>query len=470
MRVDRPGLGLAAIVAAYLGLGAAYAVRTPMWQVPDEPAHFNYVRQVSDDTPDPPEIAVGDYPFERIEQLKAAGFPPGADIAGIDYEDHQPPAYYYLAAVAYRWAGGDPIPGESAGQWPWRVVRLLRLLGVLLGAIAVALTWRVGRLVDPDPLVALGAAAFVAFLPMHLTMTAAVNNDPLANAVMALALVVALRRVAGDLPRRRFVAAGGIVIGLAAWTKVTVLAPAVAVVVAAEAVGWWRAHRFGGLAAAATAAETVGLGALIGLPWFARNGRVYGAGDWLALRAHDLAVACQPGGAGCQARTADWIAEHGPAAYLARLAVFTFQSFWGVFGWMGVFLTSVGGIPVYAALAVASLIAAAGSVGFLRRAEPPTRFAAAVLAVNLGVVVAGYAWYNLTFVQHQGRYLFGALVPIAVVFATGYREAGRWTAAALRLPTRQARWVEIASVAGFSAALAGLAWVSLTRFIVPGLG
>lgn len=470
MRVDRPGLGLAAVVAAYLGLGAGYAVRTPLWQVPDEPAHFNYVRQVADESPDPPEIEVGDYPFDRVERLKATGFPPGADVAGIDYEDHQPPAYYYLAAVVYRVSGGDPVPGESAGHWPWRIVLRLRLLGVLIGALTVALAWHAARLVDPDPLVALGAAAFVAFLPMHLAMTAAVNNDPLAYAVMAAVLVVALRRATGRLSVRWFVAGGGALLGMAVWTKATVLAPAAAVVVAAEAAGWWQGHRFGTRAAAAAAVQTVGLGALIGLPWLARNARVYGAGDWLALRAHDLVVACPAGSAACQPRTADWIAAHGVADYAARLATFTFKSFWGVFGWMGVFLTAVGGIPVYPALAVASLIAVLGAAGFLRRADPAARLAACVLAVNLAVVLAAFAWYNLTFVQHQGRYLFGALVPIAIAFATGYREVGRWAGAALRLSGRRARWAEGAAVVGFSAALAGLAWVSLTRFIVPGLG
>ena len=37
---------LAAVLLVYLALAGAYAIRTPDWQAPDEPAHYNYVRQI----------------------------------------------------------------------------------------------------------------------------------------------------------------------------------------------------------------------------------------------------------------------------------------------------------------------------------------------------------------------------------------------------------------------------------------
>jgi hypothetical protein len=37
---------LLVILALYVILGVLYAVRTPPWQAPDEPAHYNYVRFV----------------------------------------------------------------------------------------------------------------------------------------------------------------------------------------------------------------------------------------------------------------------------------------------------------------------------------------------------------------------------------------------------------------------------------------
>jgi hypothetical protein len=45
----------------------------------------------------------------------------------------------------------------------------------------------------------------------------------------------------------------------------------------------------------------------------------------------------------------------------------------------------------------------------------------AVVALSL----LAYGWYNLQFVQHQGRYLFPALIPIAVGFVAGWAVLSR---------------------------------------------
>ena len=37
----------------------------------------------------------------------------------------------------------------------------------------------------------------------------------------------------------------------------------------------------------------------------------------------------------------------------------------------------------------------------------------------LGVTLLGYLWWNTRFLQHQGRYLFPALIPIAIGGAIG---------------------------------------------------
>ncbi|MBL7184651.1 MAG: hypothetical protein ISS50_09415 [Anaerolineae bacterium] len=45
-----------------------------------------------------------------------------------------------------------------------------------------------------------------------------------------------------------------------------------------------------------------------------------------------------------------------------------------------------------------------------------------LLALSALFTLLSYFWYNLTFVQHQGRYLFPALVPLGLAFALGLRE------------------------------------------------
>ena len=70
-----------------------------------------------------------------------------------------------------------------------------------------------------------------------------------------------------------------------------------------------------------------------------------------------------------------------------------------------------------------------------------------------------YIFYNFTFVQHQGRYLFPALIPLGLVFSIGI---DRW----LRLLPRPIRLIVFAAV---FAALAALDVYALYRFVIPSL-
>ncbi|MBK8540667.1 MAG: phospholipid carrier-dependent glycosyltransferase [Ardenticatenia bacterium] len=248
-------LALPLILLGYFWLALGYARETPAWQVPDEPAHYNNVLQRA--APGPaPIIEAGDYPFARLEALKADRFAnSGPDgIRGIEYEDHQPPLYYELAALLLE-AQPEPVDpvryeGETA---PAAVVaervRLLRLLGMVLGACTVLLAWAVASTVAPGDLpLRVGVTAFAAFLPMQLVMNAAVNNDPLAIALTAAALLVALRRVGrgpGGNDGWRGALLPGLLIGLAALTKLSALLPTVVVLLAAEWLGMGRIGRMG---------------------------------------------------------------------------------------------------------------------------------------------------------------------------------------------------------------------------------
>lgn len=519
------------ILLGYLWLALAYARETPLWQVPDEPAHFNNVLQRA--APGPaPLIETGDYPFARLEALKADRFAdPGPDgIEGIEYEDHQPPLYYELAALLLsaqpepiapaRYRGEDASPAVTAER-----VRLLRLLGVVLGACTVLLAWAVASAVAPGDLaLRVGVTAFAAFLPMQLVMNAAVNNDALAVALTTAALLVALRRVGrgpGGADGWRGALLPGLLIGLAALTKLSALLPTVVVLLAAEWLGLGRMGPMGRMGRMKSGDASLGdpdrggeplrpigpigpirpitadpiaplpprsaplprlrhtavmliLGLLLAAPWLAHNVRHYGWRDPLALAAHDRAVACPPGDSvGCQPRTADWIAEKGLADLLERGAVLTFQSFWGVFGWMGVFLGTAKGVPIYGALALSSLLALAGLLPLLRRWRRwPERLQAQalILALHLAMTGGGFLWYNLTFVQQQGRYLLPALLPIALAYCAGLRGAVGAVAGRLGFNGSRARGIGSLGLLVHAAALATLAWLSLRSYIIPGLG
>ena len=45
--IRHPNLWVALLVIAYLGIGTLFALLTPAWQAPDEPAHYNYIAQIA---------------------------------------------------------------------------------------------------------------------------------------------------------------------------------------------------------------------------------------------------------------------------------------------------------------------------------------------------------------------------------------------------------------------------------------
>ncbi len=394
-------LGL--IIAAYLILATAYAVITPPWQTPDEPAHYNYIRQLVE-ARSLPVLQAGDYQGSLLEDLKARKWPADASVDALRYEGHQPPLYYVLAAPVYALA--HLVLGTRG------VVIALRMVSVLLGAVVVALAYVITRRALPEmPVVALAAAGFVAFLPMHLAITAAVNNDTLAELILSAILLLSLERLLGRMRHRRFVIGGAVLVGLALLTKTTIYLPAVALPAAAELGAWWRRNRFG-LGAALGTLATLYFGALlISGWWFIRNMDVYGPSDPFGWTRHDTIVFAQ------QLRMSQYMAQTGLLRALREGAWTVFQSFWGIFGWMGAPFPAgvywlLAGLTALAAVGLA-LLAASG-----RRPRP----ALWLLVVPIVCVLAGLVGYNLKFVQFQGRYLFPALTPIAVFFALGLRE------------------------------------------------
>jgi len=397
---------LTVIVLAYLVVGTLYAALTPPWQVPDEPAHYNYVRYLAQNRR-LPVLQMGDYPHHYLEEIKAAKFPDTMSIDPIRYEFYQPPLYYILAAVVYALFGGRLLP--------------LRLLSVLFGA---ALLWVARRIVEEvfphRKALALGTAAFVAFVPMHVAMTAAVNNDALAELILAGVLWMLVRHVkeGGKEGERRLVGVG-VLMGLGLLTKATTLvalplAPFAAV--ASDLV-----HRPPERLDAGTLRRCLlplGCCLLLALPWLVRNALVYGDCDVLGQRRHDAIVVGQP-------RTSEWLARYGAAEVARRFLLTTFRSFWAQFGWMGVPVDE----RIYLALALLCLAAGLGLILFVVKVfrqphllTPFQRGALALLALSFLLSLLSYLWYNAKFVQHQGRYLFPALVPIGLAFSLGLRE------------------------------------------------
>jgi hypothetical protein len=119
-----------------------------------------------------------------------------------------------------------------------------------------------------------------------------------------------------------------------------------------------------------------------------------------------------------------------------ELARIFFVSFWGQFGWMSVPL--VGATPWEGALGLVCLGALLGLAGWLVRPHPPWQRRA--VGLLLLILVAGLLFPLLNaYTQprnqaiQQGRYLFPALAPIALLLVLGWRAfvPPRWRSVAL---------------------------------------
>jgi len=466
------------VITAYLVIGILYAVKTPPWQVPDEPAHYNYIKYLAENYR-LPVLQMGDYPHDYLEEIKDKKFPSEMSIEPLRYEFHQPPLYYILAAVVYKLFAGRLLP--------------LRLLSVLLGCCLLWVAYHIAKEVFPgDEALALGTTAFVAFVPMHIAITAAVSNDTLAELILAGILWMLVRYVRqggtldfgqtqGGRSETRFLefsvsktramastlgASGsaverknlgslliglGVLMGLGLLTKITVyiaIPVAVAAVVVRE--GWLERSRK--LTVLAERLRHYLLPAtcslLLALPWFVRNALVYGGLDIFGLQRHDAIVVGQP-------RTTEWLSQFGATRFAQDFILTTFKSFWAQFGWMGILVDQ----RIYLILALLCAVVGLGLVLFVIRNQwiqdcskgiaksplwawiwrsRPSKtatgnvrqrtlsssqgMALGLLALSALLTLLSYFWYNLKFVQHQGRYLFPALVPLGLAFALGLRE------------------------------------------------
>ncbi len=418
--------GVFLILLGFVVLGLGYAFATPAWNNPDEPAHFNYAATISERM-QLPVLVAGDWDSDRLEALKAKQFAGPANIEGVAYEAHQPPLYYALLAPLHRVTLGLPIQQQ---------VLALRMLSVLLGAGLVLATALLALRIRPrDQLVATLSAGFVAFLPMHTAMAAAINNDALANLLGALLLLVGVEALLRGTSRGGAVGFG-LLLGAALLTKTTLYA-LLPLLMVAVARGWVRDRSMSGPLLASI------VGTLMAGWWFIRNGLTYGWLDLLGSARHDEVVVGQ-------LRTSE-----ASAGVLGGMLTTLQNSFWGNFGWMGIPLHD----PVYRAYDGLLVLAVLGGLLLLLRPAQgrPSALAVALLVASVAAVAAALFGYNLKFVQPQGRYLFPALSAIGVLFALGLahllRGEGlapwvRWVACSLVLLAAGALMIETGAPLG----------------------
>ena len=210
---------------------ACWAIITPPFQVPDEPAHFAYVKQIAEAhaLPSSSALSVPAEEFTALEDLKGANdvmLPPtgsissqaqqrklqrdldlaaeqpreGSSAAGV--ATSQPPLYYALEAIPYSIA--------SSGNLITRLelMRLLSLLFAGVTAMFVFLFLREALPASPVAWVAGGLA--VAFTPLLGFISGGVNPDSLLFAISAALFWALARAFRRGLTYRRAITIGAI--------------------------------------------------------------------------------------------------------------------------------------------------------------------------------------------------------------------------------------------------------------------
>jgi 4-amino-4-deoxy-L-arabinose transferase-like glycosyltransferase len=370
---------------------------------PDERQHANYIAHLREGKGFPVLVWQLPNPADPSKPLR------NPDL-GETYQSHQPPLYYLLAQGWSSLTGADPT-GPTGIRIRW--------LNGLIGAGTVvgvfyACFWGTGRTG-----LSLVAAGFAAFLPMNLALSGAISNDPLLFLLCTWFLGVGAL-VLRDGLEWKYVLWLGVLLGLASLTKTTAISLFAVFAYLALA-------RRGDQEAIVRVGAAFMLGIAIVAFWWMRNNSLYG--DPLAMTAFNEAFVGSP-------QAFAFIHTFGMGGYLLNwVGGWTAQSFFGVFGYMDIFLRPH---ALYWVLGVLLLV---GLLGFLWRAtqgfSKGEKQFHVMNAVFLVVVVLLFIRFNLQYFQGQARYVFPAIAPISIGVALG------WTA----LAKDRAKWAGVGTVA-----------------------
>ena len=381
---------LAAAVLLHVVVGVGYLQVVPCFNWPDEPAHFNYVRDLAEGR-GLPVMAPEAWAPEILERLTSSHFKDlddpvaSAELAGIRYQAHQPPLYYLAAAAIFR-------------LWPSPTG--LKLLNLALSCLALLVAVLVARRLAPrEPWVQAGAAVLLALLPMRGFMAVSIGNDVAAELLFA---VFALAVVSGWTPARI-----GLVVGAGVLAKASL-------VLALPLYGLWLAGRRTTIDGAGPVWRTLwrpwlqacAVALAVASPWLVRNALIYGWADPLALSAgawgwQGQADIVRPG--------LTLAGETGVAAFLGTL----FQSWWGVFGWMEMY-------PEPRVLAVYLLLTGLVLAGWIRLGvRRELRWTDGWLAAAPALLAVALVAYSLNDYQPQGRYLLLTAAASGSLFGRG---------------------------------------------------
>ncbi|MCB8987521.1 MAG: phospholipid carrier-dependent glycosyltransferase [Ardenticatenaceae bacterium] len=402
---------MALVLVVFLALALAASVINPLHEATDELRHYRFVRTIAQEHTLPVQGAMG-----------------------CSAQGHHPPLFYAVAAVATGWINTgqevcyDPphnpfwayryweVGHDNKNQYlhytavegfPWHgaalAAHLTRLVNSLFGALTVWLTYLIGLAIWPKrPFLAVAGTAFVAFNPMFVYMSGAINNDVVA-AMSGAAVTLACVRLVQD--ERGLSLRWGLIMGalfsLALMSKFNLAAIAGLIGAAMTWVAWrkkqWAEWLKAGLVIVAVTAVLTGW-------WFVRNQILYG----------------EP--TGVEELTQLWgVRDPSESFWLAVSELdYAWTSLWGRFGYGQIPLPNA----MYVGLAGLAALALAGYVvPFVRRQTAELKATAVpLLLLLLNVLLFFGVLFNYLLISPagpMGRFFFPALPALSVLLTYG---------------------------------------------------
>lgn len=423
LRPHGRGLLLAALLVVSAVLLVAWSIGVPMYEAPDEPAHWQYARYLHDHW---------QLPVYR-RGVEEANSPPlyYALIAPIATETRGPEGAVWRDAAGQLHFpyGPERFKNSRPGVTGYPRLRLARLLTAMISVLTVLVCFLAGREATGSTGSGLLSGGLVLLLPMFTFRGMNISNDALMVLFCAAFTYGCVRLIRRGwhwgTATLTVVALAGAFLSKA---SAIVLTPMFAMVVLVTTDDWMERLR---------RVSLLGLGVALAAPYLWRNWVLYG--DPLASRAMFEAVP-------------DLVFRKSVTdPYLYRvLPVDSFKSFVGNFGWMSLQLPTW----IYRVFAALFALAAVGMAAAWFR-ESRRRALLVVLVSALPLSLSFLYYINLRFTQPQGRYLFTALPALGVAAAIGYEALPGWRRACSYL---------------LLAALLALNLYILLRIIVPAYG
>jgi hypothetical protein len=388
---ERRWLVLIFSLSALLAFG--YSLLMPIWEAPDEPAHYHIAWYLAR--------------RDLYPTLKH------------NYEASQPRIYYYTASLVIR-ALNQISPRVSnyflpfehkqnlrkpEPRFDWNSdnyrfllgVYLLRWINMILGALALWANWKAFQVIAPDkPVLRLAALALAALTPQYLHIMSSVSNDALGTVAGALLFYLTVRVLKEQSKILHFITVFFALV-LPLTTKLTVLPVSMASLIIimwkwvpnSRSKRWW---------------VVSGLAILSGI------GILY----FLFPNASQLAT-----------HEIDWrLFNFRKNAFTNQYLTFILSqiiwTFWGKVGWIAI------GLPAWIVnlLTVAWFIGVSTNAAFLlktKRSFPHFRLWIATWLIAI-ITIAAVIRNGLTTSASQGRFLFPAIGALFILMISGWHD------------------------------------------------